>query len=115
MLIDDPVQLLREWFEWWKADDRAPAKLPKSLQVRTGVFLAVLDHNPEVLDPQSPAPTAALLTPKDAARMLSLGRSRVYELIASGDLPSVKVGRSRRIRLVDLERYVADLEPETRA
>jgi excisionase family DNA binding protein len=31
----------------------------------------------------------------EAARLLSLSRSTVYELIAIGDIPSVRLGRSR--------------------
>jgi excisionase family DNA binding protein len=39
-----------------------------------------------------------LIRPAHAARMLSVSRSTVYELIASGQLPSVKVG-DRMIRV----------------
>ncbi len=60
-------------------------------------------------------PTArALFTVKAAAEYLSFGRSTVYELMASGDLPYVKVGRSRRIRLVELDAFVAQLEPQSK-
>ena len=38
-----------------------------------------------------------LLTPKEAATALGLGRSKIYELIRAGDLPSVQIGRCRRI------------------
>lgn len=37
----DPYDLLIEWMEWWAEDDRAPAKLPNGLQVRTAVELTV--------------------------------------------------------------------------
>ncbi|MGC8472586.1 MAG: helix-turn-helix domain-containing protein [Acidimicrobiales bacterium] len=36
-------------------------------------------------------------------------RSTVYVLMASGELPSVKVGRSRRLRIADVEEYVERL------
>jgi len=39
-----------------------------------------------------------LIRPSQAALMLSVSRSTVYELIASGALPSVKVG-DRMIRI----------------
>jgi len=39
-----------------------------------------------------------LLTVAAAAKMLSLSRSTVHELIRRGDLPSVKIGGTRRIR-----------------
>jgi excisionase family DNA binding protein len=41
-----------------------------------------------------------LLRPTDAARLLSISRSKVYELISSGELPGVvRIGRSVRIAL----------------
>lgn len=38
-----------------------------------------------------------LLRPAEAAEMLGIGRSTVYELIAVGDLPVVRIGQSVRI------------------
>jgi excisionase family DNA binding protein len=38
-----------------------------------------------------------LLTPIEAARALGIGRSKLYQLIQSGRLESVLIGRSRRI------------------
>lgn len=38
-----------------------------------------------------------LLTPEEAADRLSLGRTKVYQLITSGALKSVRIGKSRRI------------------
>ncbi|WP_374986555.1 helix-turn-helix domain-containing protein [Streptomyces fradiae] len=52
-----------------------------------------------------------LYKPEEAAKALGLGRSTVYELMAAGVLAYVKVGRCRRIRRSDLERYVAGLMP----
>ncbi|MCC7103665.1 MAG: helix-turn-helix domain-containing protein [Chloroflexi bacterium] len=49
-----------------------------------------------------------LLRPEEAAALLSLGRSTIYELIASGALESVTVGRSRRVPLAALERFVRE-------
>lgn len=40
---------------------------------------------------------AELLRPEAAARRLSISRSRVYELMASGELGSILIGRSRRV------------------
>lgn len=42
--------------------------------------------------------TPMLYTPAEAAKVLSIGRSTLYSLMDSGDLPSIKVGRCRRIR-----------------
>lgn len=49
---------------------------------------------------------ARLLTVEDAAGFLSVSRSRLYELIAAGELSSVSIGRSRRVSLGDLEEFV---------
>ncbi|MDP9359197.1 MAG: helix-turn-helix domain-containing protein [Chloroflexota bacterium] len=49
-----------------------------------------------------------LLKAEEAARMLSLGRSKVFEMLATGELPRVRIGRKVRIRRVDLEKWVED-------
>lgn len=40
-----------------------------------------------------------LLRPHECAEVLGLCRSKVYELIASGTIPSITIGKSRRIPL----------------
>jgi len=47
-----------------------------------------------------------LLRVSEAAEVLSLSRAKVYELIRSGDLASVRVDGARRIRTRDLEEFV---------
>lgn len=47
-----------------------------------------------------------LLTPERAAEQLDIGRTTVYGLMASGELSSVKIGRSRRIPADALVAYV---------
>ena len=59
---------------------------------------------------QTAAPVALLLTPEEAAQALRVGRSKVYELIRSRVLRSVKIGGSRRISATALAEYVATLE-----
>lgn len=53
--------------------------------------------------------TTMLLTPEETAAQLRIARRRVFELLKDGTLPSVKIGRSRRIRSTDLAAYVAEL------
>jgi excisionase family DNA binding protein len=48
-----------------------------------------------------------LLTKKDAAEVLGVSPRTVDTLIHSGELPSLKVRRRRRIRPADLEAYIA--------
>ena len=50
-----------------------------------------------------------LLTPTEAARRLSLGRTRLYQLLGSGELPSVRVGKLRRIPAKAVRAYVDGL------
>ncbi len=47
-----------------------------------------------------------LLTPGDAAELLSISRSSAYEMIASGELPSIKLRGRTRIPRADLERWI---------
>ncbi len=55
-----------------------------------------------------------LLRPEEAAEVLSIGRSRLYELLGSGELDSVRIGTSRRVPAEELVRYVERLREETR-
>ncbi|MEC3995312.1 helix-turn-helix domain-containing protein [Actinacidiphila sp. DG2A-62] len=52
-------------------------------------------------------PTLVALTVEEAARRLSVGRTTMYALLASGEIPSVTVGRLRRIPAEALNQYVA--------
>jgi excisionase family DNA binding protein len=52
-------------------------------------------------------PDPILLTIPDAARMLALGRTTVYELIGSGALEVVHVGRSVRVPVDAVHLFVA--------
>jgi excisionase family DNA binding protein len=56
-----------------------------------------------------------LLRPEDAASALGIGRTKVYELMRSGALRSVKIGGLRRIPATALADFVAKLEEQARA
>lgn len=47
-----------------------------------------------------------LITVTETMRRLSLGRTKVYELLADGHLQSIKIGRSRRILVQSVEAFV---------
>ncbi|MHB8488115.1 MAG: helix-turn-helix domain-containing protein [Candidatus Dormibacteria bacterium] len=49
----------------------------------------------------------ALVTIKDAAAYLSCSRRHVERLLARGELPRVRLGRSVRIVVADLDRFIA--------
>jgi len=42
-------------------------------------------------------PTLVGLTVEQAARRLGIGRTKMYEYVSSGEIPSVKIGSLRRI------------------
>ena len=44
----------------------------------------------------------------EAVRMTGLSRSRIYELIRSGDIRSVKIGASRLIPVDSLHDFIRD-------
>ena len=60
-------------------------------------------------------PATVLLTVEETAVQLRIARRRVFEILRDGTLPSVKIGRSRRIRSTDLAAYVAKLENDVNA
>ena len=53
--------------------------------------------------------TLLLKIPEVMAR-LAVGQTKVYELMSSGELRSVKVGRSRRVPSNELERFMAEID-----
>ena len=46
-----------------------------------------------------------LLTVEEAAQRLGIGRSHAYVYVLRGELPSVKLGRARRVPADELERF----------
>ena len=47
-----------------------------------------------------------LLRAVEVARLLGIGRSKTYEMMAAGQLPVVRVGRSVRVPCAALEEWV---------
>lgn len=47
-----------------------------------------------------------LLSPEEVAELLGVGRSRVYDLIRKRELVSVRMGKSRRVPVAAVHRYV---------
>lgn len=48
-----------------------------------------------------------LLRPAEAAKLLSISRSRCYELLAAGILPAIKIGGSVRVPARALQDWIA--------
>ena len=53
-----------------------------------------------------------LFTPKQAASVLSISKSSLYNLLQSGELGSIRIGRSRRIAQVHMNQYIDQLMGE---
>lgn len=51
-----------------------------------------------------------LLKPKEVAKLLGIGRSLTYELIASREIPSVRLGRSLRVSAESLQQWLKEKE-----
>ena len=67
--------------------------------IRPNIWLLSCDEIPPIL-----------FTPEEVARLLGVGRARVFDLMRRNDLHSVKIGASRRISAQALSRYVDRLE-----
>ena len=49
-----------------------------------------------------------IITPEEADRAISVSRSTLYEMLARREIESVSIGRSRRIPVAALRRWVED-------
>jgi excisionase family DNA binding protein len=70
---------------------------------------------------QTPEETASrwtvrlLLTPEEAAIALGIKRTKLYHLLATGQISSVKIGALRRFPVRSLEIYIEQLSGMERA
>ena len=48
------------------------------------------------------------LTLREMQEMLSIGRTKAWQLVASGEVPAVKIGRSVRISRKELEGWLEE-------
>ena len=53
-----------------------------------------------------------LLTLKDVAALIRQSPAKVAVLVYSGDIPSLKIGRSRRVDPADLRQWIARRKAE---
>lgn len=93
--------LLRRGF--WPAESRAPLL---DLRPKPGPFA------PDPATPSSPAPPA-LLGVREAADYLTISADTLYGLVHGDEIPHIRVGRSIRFRLSDLEKYVEERTSQT--
>lgn len=53
-----------------------------------------------------------LLRPMEVAEMLGVGRSKAYQMMASGVLPVVRLGKSVRVPVAQLRAWLAEQLPD---
>jgi excisionase family DNA binding protein len=75
------------------------------------IFVRALDYN---VGARSPLDQPRLLAVKDVCARLQMSRSKVYELLASGALKSMKVGRLTRVPAAELDRFIVEGLEESR-
>ena len=87
------------------------ARRPVAFHVRRAPFVNMNDNNAHTGERKhAPTTTAVgplLLTALQAAQLLAIGRTSVYELIATGDLETVHIGRSMRIPADSVHAFIA--------
>ena len=62
--------------------------------------------------PQEGTPQRLLLRIPEVAETLGIGRTKIYELIATGELPAVRFGRAVRISVSTLQKWVEEREQQ---
>jgi excisionase family DNA binding protein len=83
-------------------------EIPSPVAAADGASASVVHGGPGV-DEILHAGDQLLVTPREAARRLALGRTTVYDLIARGELESVVIGRCRRVPVSSLHEFVSRL------
>jgi excisionase family DNA binding protein len=61
-------------------------------------------------EPKPVPPEAEVVSVGQCCRVFCIGRSKLYELLADGTLPSLKIGKRRLIRLAVARQVFARLE-----
>jgi excisionase family DNA binding protein len=96
--VDQAIQQLAQDAETLTLDQR----------LRIAALLAqpaTSQHTAPPIHPAVPMETV-VLTVEEAAQALKIGRTATYELIKTGQLSSIMIGRLRRIRHTDLIAYL---------
>jgi excisionase family DNA binding protein len=86
----------------------SPNELPVA---RIALLLGVPEQDLRALiatrDGSHGGPTLVALTVAEAARRIGIGRTKMYEYVTSGQIPSVKIGSLRRIPAEALGAFLA--------
>ncbi len=73
------------------------------------------DRATPVAQAPAPAPARLLLSPAEAEERLGISHWKMYDLLNSGEIQSLKMGSSRKIPVAVLEAYIAGKLAETAA
>ncbi|MFF2085765.1 helix-turn-helix domain-containing protein [Nocardia sp. NPDC058176] len=84
----------------------APSELRELLQALVRSVLAGSDVAMSGID--------AVWTPAQVAQRLGMSRTHLYKLLDSGELPSFRVGRDRRINLADVIEFERNRQRDRR-
>ena len=52
--------------------------------------------------------TEYLMSPEELAEFLGLGRTSTYALLRAGEIPSIRIGKLRKVRRSDVDKFVED-------
>lgn len=67
----------------------------------------------EQASPAGFAATPLVLDSREVARLLGIGRTKTFQLMASGELPTIRLGRCVRVPVVALQSWIADKTEST--
>jgi excisionase family DNA binding protein len=76
------------------------------------VSLVVTDQQAPRLPQVEVTPDRVLLTIEEAGKRLNIGKTKMYQLVMSGQIESVLIGRLRRIRAEAITEYATRLAAE---
>ncbi len=94
-----------------------PAAILRTLDTLTQAVAQLTEQVAELLDQNTklrelPAVQPKLLTCAEAGKQLSLSEGKVKQLVAVGEIHSVKLGASRRIPAESVDAYIGQLSRE---
>ena len=61
-----------------------------------------------------PTPNRLAVSPAQAANLAGIGRTKLYEAMNAGVLPSFKIGTRRLVRVAEIEAWLLRLEDAAR-
>ncbi len=63
-------------------------------------------------NPREGPPQRLLFRVPEAAEQLGIGRTKIYEMIANGELPTIHIGRAVRISASALRKWIEEHEQQ---